>query len=196
MDDRPISSTGLGETSARRQHRRIINVPFNPNMMEWCYGLSGTPFRIDISKTQLEVRSVLSAKLHLPICALELKEEGVAVLSVRSFHAKLKTRFTDGNETDCDCCGDGPAERIFPMVLDDAEQCRSCNWCMPLCTRCMRVNGLQQHCALCLVEEDWNTINDAEGLRRHWELMDDGGRKWCLNIVRLYGASNALGQEG
>ena len=156
MDDLSNSSNG-SETSARRQHRRIVNVPYNPSTRGWSYGLSGTHFRIDIGKSHLEVRSVLSAKLQLPVCALELKEEGVAVLNVRSFHAKTRfiDCFIDEHQTDCNCCGDGPAELVFPMEYRDSEQCRNCNWCMPLCTRCMRVNGLQHHCALCLGDDEW-----------------------------------------
>ena len=205
MDEHSISSNG-SDTSASRQHRKIINVALNPNMRRWYYGLSGTPFRIDTNKSQLEVRSVLSAKLQLPICALELKEEeGIAVLNVQSFEAKAFN--DDVNPTDCDCCGDGPAEGIFPMVLEDAEPCRSCHWCMPLCTRCIQASGLLQHCALCLGGEDPNTrgdseglrrhwYDDSEGLRRHWDMIDDRDRNWCRNIVRLYEASDAIVQEG
>ena len=60
----------------------------------------------------------------------------------------------------------------------------------------MRASGLQQHCALCLGQEDRNIQDDAEGLRRHWDLMDDGDRKWCRNIVRLYDVGDAIEQEG
>ena len=169
-----------------------------PEMRTWLYGIAGTLFNIAAEILLLGVRSVLSAWLHLPICALELKEEGVAVLNVRSFHAKTRfiDLFTDEHQIDCNCCGDGPAELVFPMEYRDSEQCRNCDWCMPLCTRCMRVNGLQHHCALCLGDDEWNTMNDAEGLRRHWDLMDVGGREWCRNIVRLHDAADALEQEG
>ena len=158
-----------------------------PEMRIWFFGISGSSFPISIDKTQLEVRSVLSDSLRLPICALELKEEGVVVFNRRCFEAKAfkDEDVVQGLETDCDCCWDGPDEGIFPVEPEDAYECRSCHWCMPLCSRCMRTNGLEIHCALCL-GEDWNTQNDTEGLRRHWDLLDDGGREWCRNIGRLY----------
>ena len=174
--------------------RRIANVSLpKPARKTWYYGVAGTPFEINANKSQLEVRSALSARLHLPICVLELNEERLAVLNIRSFHEKiLDNEFI----ADCACCGDGLAEGVLPIVPELANLCRSCEWnCMPLCSRCLRTSGLEIHCALCL-GDDWSICDcDAEGLRHHFDLMDGGGREWCRNIVSLHDSIDALEQQ-
>ena len=59
-----------------------------PEKRKWSFGIPGRLFAISIDKTKLEVRSVLSGKLRLPICALELKKEGVVLRNSRFFEKK------------------------------------------------------------------------------------------------------------
>lgn len=155
-----------------------------PEKRKWSFGIPGRLFAISIDKTKLEVRSVLSGKLRLPICALELKKEGVVLRNSRFFEKKTFTG--DSNETDCEICGDGPEEGISFVEYLDEFKCRSCQRCDLLCSRCLRTDGLETHCALCLGEDWGNGQSDIMGLRRHWDLMDGGGRGWCRNIVSLY----------
>ena len=175
--------------AATRPRSKIINIALpKPEMRIWCFGCSGRSFSLSSSKTQLEVRSLLSDSLRMPICALEVKEEeGVVVVSRRCFDAKVCTDedVFKGPEIDCYDCGDGPAGSISTVAHEDDYTCRSCGNCMPFCSRCMRTNGLEIHCALCL-GQDWNTNYDTEGLRRHWALLDVGGREWCRNIGLLH----------
>ena len=165
--------------------------------MIWLYGIAGTPYEISINRSPLEVRTALSARLHLPISVLEIKKEGLAILNTRSFQERLY----NNSGTDCACCGDGPDEGVFPVEPESPHLCSSCCWSEPLCIRCMRTSGLEKHCARCLgdIPDDWSKEDDIpddiQGLRRHWGLMNYGGQQWCQNIVRLYDTVDALEQE-
>ena len=137
-----------------------INIALpKPEMRIWCFGCSGMSLSLSSSKTQLDVRSVFSDSLRLPISGLELKEEGLVVFNRRCFDAKAFKHEEFTGLPDCDCCGDSPDEGIVPVEPEHAYACRSCRWCMPLCSRCMRTNGLEIHCARCL-GADWNNEFD------------------------------------